>query len=199
MKAQKRHVFWSILIRLIAVTSILVSVVIIQSSTTDFIPLIPFYYLVLLTYLLSLIYLLLYLWWTNYTVQAYFQTIVDLLLITALVYISGGLSGSLYLLYVFAVVEASIVVSNRAAYFTAGLSAILFGLLVDGLVPGTILRVDPLYPVPGLESLFYHCLPRELPRQQSAQGKRRALPGPEGAGDQGTAGHGRPVLGPAGP
>jgi signal transduction histidine kinase len=143
MKTQKRHVFLFLLIRLIAVTSILVAVVIIQHSTTDFMPLIPFYYLVLFTYLLSLAYLGLYLWWTNYPFQAYLQTIVDLVLITALVYISGGLSGSLYLLYIFSIVGASIVLSNRAAYLTAGISAILFGLLVDGLYFGVIPYFSP--------------------------------------------------------
>ena len=138
MKTQKRQIFWFILIRLIAVTSILVAVVVIQSSTSDFIPLIPFYYLVLLAYLLSLTYLSLYLWWTDFAAQAVIQIVLDLLLITALVYISGGLSGSMYLLYVFAVIAASIVLSNRAAYVTAGVSAVLFGLLVDGLYFGVI-------------------------------------------------------------
>ncbi len=138
MKTRKSHVLWYILIRLIAVTSILVAVVIIQRSTTDFIPLIPFYFLVLLTYLLSVVYLGLYRLGNRYDLQAALQTGVDLLLITALVYISGGLSGSLYLLYVISIVAASIVLSNRAAYVTAGLSAVLFGLLVDGLHFGVI-------------------------------------------------------------
>jgi signal transduction histidine kinase len=143
MRTQQRHIFWFILIRAIAVTSILVAVVIIQSSTSDFIPVIPFYFIVLLAYLLSLVYLGLYLWWDQYTVQAYIQTVVDLFLITALIYISGGLSGSLYLLYIFAVVAASVVLSNRAAYITAGLSAILFGLLVDGLYFGILPYFSP--------------------------------------------------------
>jgi signal transduction histidine kinase len=138
MKTRKSHVLWFILIRLIAVTSILVAVVIIQHSTTDFIPLIPFYYLVLLTYLLSFVYLGLYRWGSRYDLQASLQTGFDLLLITAMVYISGGLSGSLYVLYIFAIIAASIVLSNRAAYVTAGLSAVLFGLLVDGLYFGIV-------------------------------------------------------------
>jgi len=143
MNTQRRHIFWYILIRTIAVTSILVAVVIIQSSTSAFIPVVPFYYLVLLAYILSLAYLGLYLWGKHYSVQAYVQTVIDLLLITALVYISGGLSGSLYILYVFPVVAASIVLSNRAAFITAGLSAILFGLLVDGLYFGIIPYFSP--------------------------------------------------------
>ena len=138
MKVQKKQIFWFILIRLIVTTSILVSVVIIQSSTAAFIPVIPFYFLVLLTYLASLAFLGLYSLWNNYTAQACLQVVFDLLLITAFVYVSGGLSGSLYLLYVFAVVGASIIISNRAAYLTAGASAVLFGLLVDGLYFGII-------------------------------------------------------------
>ncbi len=138
MKTQKKHILWFILIRLIAVTSILVAVIIIQSSTTDFIPLIPFYYLMLLTYLLSLVHLCLYWWSKSYSFQAYLQTFFDLLLITALVYISGGLTGGLYLLYVFSIIAASIVLSSRATYITAGLSAVLFGVLVDGLYFGLI-------------------------------------------------------------
>jgi len=143
MQTQKRHIFWFILIRAIAVTSILVAVVIIQSSTSDFLPVVPFYFLVLLAYLLSLVYLGLYLWARNYAVQAYVQVVMDLLIITALVYISGGLSGSLYILYVFPVAAASIVLSNRAAFIIAGLSAILFGLLVDGLYFGIIPYFSP--------------------------------------------------------
>ncbi len=138
MKTQKRHILWFILIRLIAVTSILVAVVIIQHSTTDFMPLIPFYYLVLLAYLLSVVYLALYRFAGRYDIQALLQTGFDLLLISALVYISGGLSGSLYLLYIISIITASIVLSNRAAYLTAGVSAVLFGLLVDGLHFGVI-------------------------------------------------------------
>jgi signal transduction histidine kinase len=143
MKTQRRHIFWFILLRAVVVTSILVAVVIIQSSTSDFIPVVPFYFIVLLAYIFSLLYIGLYIWWDNYTAQAYIQTVVDLLLITALIYISGGLSGSLYLLYIFAVVAASIVISNRAAYLTAGLSAILFGLLVDGLYFGILSYFSP--------------------------------------------------------
>jgi two-component system sensor histidine kinase PilS (NtrC family) len=128
---------------LIVITSILISVVVIQSSTAAFIPVIPFYDLVLFAYLMSLVFLGLNSLWSNYPAQAGLQIAFDLLLITALVYISGGLSGSLYLLYVFAIVAASIVFSTRAAYITAGVSAVLFGLLVDGMYFGIIPYFSP--------------------------------------------------------
>lgn len=138
MNTQRTHVFWFIILRLIVVTSLVISAVIIQYSTSTFLPLNPFYYLILLVYFLTLIYFLLYVWGKNFTFQVYLQILLDLLLITGLVYISGGLKGSFYFLYVFEIIAASIILSYRAALITAALSAICFGLLMDGMYFGLI-------------------------------------------------------------
>ncbi len=127
---KKRDILWLILLRLIIVTSLVVSAVIIQYSTSVFLPLNSFYYLILLFYILSFIYFIFYIWGKYLTLQAYLQIFFDLLLITALVYISGGLQGSFYFLYILGIIAASIVLSKRAAYLTAALSAIFFGYLV---------------------------------------------------------------------
>lgn len=133
MNILKRHVLWFILFRLIIVTSLVISAVIIQYSTAIFLPLNPFYYVILLFYFFSFVYFLLYLWGKNYNPQVYLQILFDLLLITALVYISGGLRGSFYFLYIFEIIAASIILSSRASFLTAALSAIFFGLLVEGM------------------------------------------------------------------
>jgi signal transduction histidine kinase len=133
MAEDRRNLFWLIIVRLIVVTSILISSVIIQFSTSGFLPAHPFYYLLVLAYALSAVYFLLYHYLRHYALQAYLQVIFDLLLITAFVYISGGSNGSVYFFYVFSIIAASIVLSGRAAYFIAALAAILFGLLMDGL------------------------------------------------------------------
>lgn len=138
MKTEKKNFFWLILLRLIVIISLFVSAVIIQFSTSVFLPLSPFYYLILFSYFLSLIYLVLYSLGKFYTFQAYLQIFFDLLLITALVYIAGGLNGSLYFLYILPIIASSLILSNRAAYLTASLSAILFGALVDGMYFGII-------------------------------------------------------------
>lgn len=127
---KKKDILWLILLRLIIVTSLVVSAVIIQYSTSVFLPLNPFYYLVLSFYILTFIYFIFYIWGKFLRIQAYLQIFFDLLLITALVYISGGLQGSFYFLYIFEIIAASIVLSERAAYLTAALSAIFFGYLV---------------------------------------------------------------------
>lgn len=130
INTKKKVTLWLILLRLIIVTSLLVSAVIIQNISSVFLPLSRFYSLVLVIYILSFIYFVFYIWGKFITLQVYFQILFDLLLITALVYISGGLQGSFYFLYIFEIIAASIVLSRRAAYLTAALSAIFFGYLV---------------------------------------------------------------------
>ena len=128
---RKRHVFWLIIIRMVALTSLFVSAVVVQYSTSSFFALYPFYYLIFLSYFLSLVYFVFYLTAKNYTFQTYLQIIVDLFLITGFVYISGGLNGSFYFLYIFGIIAASVILSAKAAYFIAALSALIFGVLVD--------------------------------------------------------------------
>jgi len=138
MSTEKKDIFRLILLRLVIVTSLVVSAVIIQYSTSVFLPLSPFYYVVISFYLLSFIYLVLHIWGRYLPLQASFQIFFDLLLITALVYISGGVQGSFYFLYIFVIIAASHVISKRAAFFTAALSAIFYGFLVDGMYFGLI-------------------------------------------------------------
>jgi two-component system sensor histidine kinase PilS (NtrC family) len=141
--SRKRYILWLIFLRLVIVTSLVVSAFIIQSITPVFLPLSPFYYLILIFYLLSFIYFILYLWGKHYSAQVYFQIFLDLILITALVYISGGLKGSFYFLYIFEIIAASIVLSKRATYVTASLSSIFFGLLVELMYFGRIPYFGP--------------------------------------------------------
>ena len=138
VRTLKKNILSMIWFRLIVVSTLLVAAVIIQLSTSVFLPLMPFYLFVLFSFLLSVVYLLLYHWDSHSTFQAYLQIFIDLLLITFFVYISGGLPGNLYFLYVFAIIAASLVLSKRAAYLTASLAAILFGVLADGMYLGII-------------------------------------------------------------
>lgn len=136
MNTKKNDIFWFIIVRLIIVTSLAVSTVIIQYSTEVLLNLNSFYYLyylVLFVYLLSIVYFILFYAAKNYTFQAYLQIFIDLLLITALIYISGGIKGSFYSLYIFEIIAASIVISKRTTYLVAALSAVFYGLLIDGM------------------------------------------------------------------
>jgi two-component system sensor histidine kinase PilS (NtrC family) len=133
MKVLKRTVQSLIVGRLLVVSAILIAAVVIQVSTAAFLPLMPFYLVILVAYGLSLIYLLLFLWDSHSRFQAAAQLLCDVLLITALVYISGGIGGQMYFLYVFAIIAAGFALGGRVAYVFAGLSAVVFGILADGM------------------------------------------------------------------
>jgi len=134
---EKKDLLRYILFRLLIITCILIAALIVQYSTGNPFPPV-FLYAIAGFYGLSLIYYLLYLWGKWLTGQAYLQLIMDLLLITFLVYISEGVTTSTYFLYIFAIIAASLVISVKATYLAAALSAILFGVLVDGTYFGFI-------------------------------------------------------------
>jgi len=138
-----------IILRGVALAFLLAAVVIIQTHTTTLLPVAAIYVLILAYILLSLVYLALYLWARGYTFQAHLQIFFDLVLITFLVYVAGGVQGSLHILYVLVIMSSSYLLTARAAYLMAALSAILFGLLLEGL--------------------YYRLLPYFLPEQVAKQ------------------------------
>jgi signal transduction histidine kinase len=153
MTLEKRNIRTMIIARLIIVTTLSVAAIVIQLSTVSFLPLEPIYYIILASYGLSVFYLALYRWNRHARFQAYFQIVFDLILTSALVYVSGGLNGNMYSLYVFAIVAASLVLGTRPAYLTASLAAVFFGVLADGMYYGLIPHFRPGQ-APGLSAGF---------------------------------------------
>ncbi|MGZ4886899.1 MAG: hypothetical protein ACXV5O_04245 [Candidatus Aminicenantales bacterium] len=126
-----RNILWMIIFRGLIVTLLLLLALAIEYSASFSFSFIPFIKIILAAYLLSAVYFLFYYWGRFLAGQAYVQVLADLLLITALVYATGGTASSAYFLYVFPIMGAGLVLSNRASYLTASLAAILFGGLVD--------------------------------------------------------------------
>lgn len=65
------------------------------------------------------------------SVQAYLQLAIDVLLITWLVSLTGGIDSSFSILYHIAIIAASIMLARRGGYFAASLASILYGGLLD--------------------------------------------------------------------
>ncbi len=153
--AERRNVVLYNVYRLIVLTSLLVSALIIQFSSPDAELNLPFYYLILAGYVFSALCFGLHVWGRGPSFQAALQVLFDLLLITAFVYISGGIASSMYFLYIFPIVAASLVISGRSGYLAAALAAILFGLLVDGVYFGLFPPFRPEHAVkPPLGTLL---------------------------------------------
>jgi two-component system, NtrC family, sensor histidine kinase PilS len=86
---------------------------------------------ILLAYTISLFYLALLHFWQETRVQAVLQVATDLLLVTLLVYITGGVDSSLNFLYPLVIIVASILLSRRWAYVIAGLAFVCYGTLLE--------------------------------------------------------------------
>jgi two-component system sensor histidine kinase PilS (NtrC family) len=137
-KVERKSILLMIIFRGIIVTLLLLLAIAIEYSASFSFSFIPFIKIILAAYVLSAAYFLFYYWGRFPAVQAYVQVILDLVLITALVYATGGTASSAYFLYVFPIMGAALILSNRASYLTASLAAILFGGLVDGMYLGVI-------------------------------------------------------------
>ncbi|MBN2206701.1 MAG: hypothetical protein JW742_04795, partial [Candidatus Aminicenantes bacterium] len=140
MAIERKSILWMIIIRLIVVLTLFLSTLIIESTAPFLPPLVPFYVLIAAALVLSAVYLALYRLSRNTLFQAYLQIVLDLVIVTGLVYISGGLSGSFYFLYVFVILAGGVILPARSAYFVAAMAAVFFGFMVDGiyyeLIPG---------------------------------------------------------------
>ncbi len=79
----------------------------------------------------------------------YVQLFFDILLVTLLVYLSGGIISPFYFLYILPIIVASIFLSRRDTVIIATVSFIFFGILSDLLY----LRIIPYYPELGVEKV----------------------------------------------
>lgn len=93
-------------------------------------------------YALSILYALVHRWWASSPPWAYAQLFADLLLVTGLVYATGGVDSPFSALYFMVIIAASVIKRRRGAFVTAVSAWLLYGLLVVLIV----YRVLPIGP-----------------------------------------------------
>ncbi len=89
------------------------------------------YYYTVSTYVLTGIYWYLLPRIRNHVLFAYLQVAGDIMLVTILVKITGGIDSSFSLLYHLTIISASIITYRRGGYFAASLASILYGGMLD--------------------------------------------------------------------
>ncbi|MGE5173411.1 MAG: two-component system sensor histidine kinase NtrB [Betaproteobacteria bacterium] len=89
------------------------------------------YYVLLSVYVLTALYRYLLGRFQNLLFLAYLQTSIDILLITFLVLVTGGIDSGLSILYHLTIISASIILYRRGGYLAASLSSILYGAMLD--------------------------------------------------------------------
>lgn len=164
MQSLARQLQWLIAIRLVVITSVVLPYFLVQIAPPAPEP--PaavdarlLFLIGGLTYLASLIYLVLLRWLRGrYRVQAYVQFFGDLLLVTVLVYFFGGIESPFSILYLVVIAVATTLLERRStgvATLAFALYAILLVTLYEGWLPmpdGSVLVQDE----PTLRRLVYN-------------------------------------------
>jgi two-component system sensor histidine kinase PilS (NtrC family) len=128
---------WLLGIRLVVISTLFLGILIIQVNTQLLLQLEQFYWLILVSYGLSLGYLVLYLKGLPTRLQAVVQLLGDIGVVTGFVYFTGGLYSPFSFLYLTVIMVAAILLRGGGLVF-AGLSAIAYGILVDLMVFGIL-------------------------------------------------------------
>jgi two-component system sensor histidine kinase PilS (NtrC family) len=142
------RLIWLMVLRVVLVTILLGSAVTIEVIAQPEAQVRRLYYLIALTYLVTLIYALVWPFTGSYRRQmAYGQIFADLILITGVVYITGGIENNFSLLYFISIISASIILYRIGGLSAAAVASICYG----GVVIAIYLQFSPWYPLPRTE------------------------------------------------
>jgi two-component system, NtrC family, sensor histidine kinase PilS len=142
---------WLVKVRIIILTLLFGIELAIARLTPNPFPLRLFINVVLLWYTISVFYLLLLSFWEERRIQALLQVITDLVMVTLVVYATGGVDSSLNFLYPLVIIVACILLPRIWAYLTGALAFILYVAVLEL----TFFEVIPSYSTthPGLGAL----------------------------------------------
>ncbi len=122
---------WLNRVRFLVVTLLLGIVLVLEQYTEFAVPLRYFVPLIILWYTLGLFYLILLHWVPVGRWHAPLEIVSDLLLVTGLVYVTGGHESYFISLYLLLIIVASILFSRRTAFMVAGFAFVLLGGMVE--------------------------------------------------------------------
>lgn len=153
----QRSVIWLILLRVVVITTLLITGFIVQFITEFAYTLTPFFYLTAVTYILTIIYIST-LKLIPHVYHLYLQLTGDVFLVTAIVYFTGGLASPFSFLYIITVIVASTLLYRRGGLITASLASIIYGAMVDLQYFGFLnfLPVSEEIPVWTLGKIYYN-------------------------------------------
>jgi two-component system sensor histidine kinase PilS (NtrC family) len=136
---------WLGRVRFLIITFLVMVVVIVRQLTPIQLPLHTLIPIVVLWYTLAVLYLILHHWIPQAQWQAPLQMVLDIVVITGVVYATGAQDSDFISLYLLAILMGSILFSGRGAFLVAGGSFVLLGCVVElayyGLIPRTAISI----------------------------------------------------------
>ena len=126
----RRQVVRLILVRAIISTLLLGSAIFVQIKAPGSFPIDPFFFLIGLTYALTIIYAVTLRWTGRFRWLVDLQLGGDALIVSAFIYFTGGVTSYFTSLYVLPIIAASMIQFRRGGLMVAALSTVLYGGLV---------------------------------------------------------------------
>jgi two-component system, NtrC family, sensor histidine kinase PilS len=145
----KRRLTWLIAVRAIISTVLLGSATLVQISSPGSFPIDPFYSLIALTYASTIVYAITLRYVDRFRWLVDVQLAGDALIVSAFIYLTGGVNSYFSLLYVLPIVAGSTVRFRRGGLLVATLSTALYvGLILAQYNLGDLLQ-DSVWHVPA--------------------------------------------------
>src|SRR3954462_13249782 len=140
----RRKVVRLMLVRAIIGTILLGSAIFMEVTAPGSFPVNPYFFLIGCTYALTIIYVLTLRYIDRYRWLVDLQLAIDALIVSAFIYITGGIPSYFTSLYVLPVIAASTIQFRRGGLMVATLSAVLYGgLVLAQYLAASGLRTDP--------------------------------------------------------
>jgi two-component system sensor histidine kinase PilS (NtrC family) len=148
---ERQWLAWLVKVRIIILTFLLGLELAIAQLTPSYFPLRLFVTAILLWYTISIFYLLLLSFWQEYRIQSVLQVLTDMVLVSLVIYATGGVDSSFNFLYPLVIIVACILLPRVWAYLTAALAFIMYGTVLEL----TYFDIIPSYSAthPGLKAL----------------------------------------------
>lgn len=122
---------WLVKARVAIISFLLAVELLIVNLTITNVPLRLFETAIVAWFAVSFFFLVLHALWEEQKIQALTQIFTDLVFVTAVVYVTGGVDTFFNFLYPLVIIAASVLLPRYWAYLTAAVSFILFGALLE--------------------------------------------------------------------
>src|SRR5580692_11383620 len=137
---------WLGRVRFLVITFLVGVVVAVHQLTPVVIPVRAFVSLVVFWYTLAVVYVILRRWIPEARWHAPLQFVCDLVIVTGVVYATGGQDSYFLSLYLLVILMSSVLFSRRGAFLVAGMSFVLLGCVIELMYYGVIARTSNSMP-----------------------------------------------------
>jgi two-component system sensor histidine kinase PilS (NtrC family) len=128
---ERNWLTWLVKVRILILMVLLAIELAVIRLTPSPLPILPFLTGMMLWFVLSLFFLFLISVWSEHRLQAILQVLADLVMVTLVVHVTGGIDSSLNFLYPLVIVVACMLLPRAWGYLSAGLAFILFGSVLE--------------------------------------------------------------------